>query len=372
VVRAIREAIARRLGHRPVSVTVAASHTHSAPASQPLRNCGTVDPNWLREAQAVLVEVAVRAVGDLRPARLGVGAGRVPGVTGNRRAPGFPDSNAGPNDDELGVIRVETTEGAPIACLVNFACHPVILGSENLAISADFPGEVVRLVRERLGATALFTNGATGDINPLRRGSWDDVAHLARAVVAETERAWAAAETTSDVSLAVASETLRLPLLPLPPRAELEDMVRRFGDEEATARAAGQGTQARVAAAFRAWAEHALTLDPSDLFSDAEIQALRIGDAALVAVPAELFVHLGLQIKQRLAKRGIRPTFVLGYANGNIGYVPTRDAYGRGGYEVETAHRFYGYSSCVAPEAGERIVECAVRLAGGTGEGHDG
>jgi hypothetical protein len=107
---------------------------------------------------------------------------------------------------------------------------------------------------------------------------------------------------------------------------------------------------------------------------DLEVQVLRVGNAVLVAVPGELFVDLGGEIKRRLADQGIGPCWILGYANGNIGYLPPRPAYAQGGYEVDIAHRFYRQPACVAPEAGEAVVGCAVELAtaacrpAGTGE----
>ncbi len=91
-VAGVRDDITRRAGEiglRPAAlhVTVAATHTHSAPASQPLRGCGDVDPAWLQTAGAVLADTATEALGRLRPARLGSGSGAAGGVAGNRRTP---------------------------------------------------------------------------------------------------------------------------------------------------------------------------------------------------------------------------------------------------------------------------------------------
>lgn len=367
-VRALREAIAGQLaraGFPPDSlhVTLAATHTHSAPASMPLRNCGAVNQEWLRQVGALLADVAVRAAGQLQPARLGIGSGTVRGVSGNRRAPGFPDADGEPCDRELGLIRVDTITGAPLACLVNFACHPVVLGPENRDISADYPGVAARRLGERLGAVTLFTNGAAGDINPVRRGSGTDVEFLAGAVAGEAERVWTTVEMSAASHLAAARETLPLPLLPLPPAEELQAAARRFRDEETAARRAGQNTPARVADAYRQWAEEALTHGAKPGHSEMELQVIRIADAALVAVAGELFVEIGREIKRNLAECGTRPAFIIGYANGNIGYIPTRSAYAHGGYEVETAHRFYRRPACVAPEAEDMIIERALHLA---------
>lgn len=377
VVVSLRSAIAEQLAvglprQTCLSVMVAATHTHSAPASMPLRNCGAVNEAWLRQACTTLVETALAAARQLQPARLGIGSGTVNGVAFNRRTPGRTQGqvtldDAGlmpePIDPALGVLRVETPAGSPLACMVNFTCHPVILGDGNRDISADYPGVAAQQLKRRLGAVTLFTNGAAGDVNPVRRGSQADVEYLAGAVIAEAERIWETTQAVATTRLRAAAQMLTLPLLPAPPREELIAAISRFREEYESARQSGHGAQMRVADAYRQWAEEILGASAEDFYSDLEIQALRLGDAAIIAVPGELFVELGLEIKRRLAQQGISPTFIFGYTNGNIGYIPTRSAYPLGGYEVETAHRFYGRPSCAAPEAGEMIVERAVALA---------
>lgn len=350
-----------------VDVMLAATHTHSAPASMPLRGCGEVNEAWLQSLGELLAQTARRAVEELQPARLGSGMGAVRGIAGNRRAPDWKrggNAPAEPVDTQLGVLRVETTEGATLACLINFACHPVVLGEDNLAISADYPGAAARRLGHHLGAVVLFANGACGDINPTRGGSWAEVDSLADAVAAEAQRVWPGIQTTADVPLAARSRRITLPLLPLPPRDELESLAQQFRHERESA---DHNIQRRIAEAYQQWAEAALSREREAPPHQIEIQALRLGEAALIAVPGELFVELGLQIKQQvqrhLAASGLRQVMVAGYANGNIGYIPTRAAYSAGGYEVETAHRFYGHLACVAPEAGEEVVATAVALA---------
>lgn len=90
---------------------------------------------------------------------------------------------------------------------------------------------------------------------------------------------------------------------------------------------------------------------------DFEIQALRIGDAALVLIPAELFVEFGLDLKRRSP---FKPTYVISMANGSHGYVPTEHAFQRGGYEVRT-----GPVSLLTPKAGDQIVTAALDLLAG-------
>jgi neutral ceramidase len=86
----------------------------------------------------------------------------------------------------------------------------------------------------------------------------------------------------------------------------------------------------------------------------AELQALFIGDHALAAVPAEYFVEFGLDIKE---KTWPTHTFVVSCANGMVGYLPTREAFRRGGYETT----FYD-GTCTARGAGEKVTSAMIRL----------
>jgi hypothetical protein len=82
-----------------------------------------------------------------------------------------------------------------------------------------------------------------------------------------------------------------------------------------------------------------------------ELQGLRVGDAVFIAIPAEVFVEIGLQIKQRAAQR----IFIVGIANGYIGYLTTAAAHAIGGYEV--------VSSKLAPEAEGVLIEATLELS---------
>jgi hypothetical protein len=87
---------------------------------------------------------------------------------------------------------------------------------------------------------------------------------------------------------------------------------------------------------------------------EAEVQALRVGDAAFVGLPGEPFVELGLLLKQASP---FAHTYIAGLANGWEGYIPTRAAFAEGGYEVRTAR-----SSKLHPDAGDMMVAAGAEL----------
>jgi len=90
----------------------------------------------------------------------------------------------------------------------------------------------------------------------------------------------------------------------------------------------------------------------------AEVQTLGIGNVRYVSIPAEYFVEHGLRIKEETHPRH---TLVVGHANGMVGYVPTSQAFRRGGYETT-----FGFGYRMAPEAGDLLADAAIGLINGT------
>lgn len=357
------------LGQRSLHIMIAATHSHSAPATMTLHGCGDVDEKWLEHCIETAAQTAAKAVGVLQPARFGSGCGTVKGVALNRRNARWTGQveqaqDTLPLDEQLGVWRVDTLEGAPLACVVNFACHPVVLGPSNREVSAEYPGAVCDALSQQLGAPTLFLTGAAGDINPVRRGTWDDMEWAARQISTEAARVWPLISTSGNIMLQSATQEAHWPFLQLPDRDELQKLQSQYAQQQTAALQQNEARQARLAAVHLGWSEaaiQALTLQEggssaSPLGHDVELQIFRIGDTALVGIPAEVFVALGLQIKEKLKAHGFSTVFIAAYSNGNCGYLPTRVAYAHGGYEVNQAHRYYGYVACVAPEVGEYLV----------------
>jgi len=125
----------------------------------------------------------VQAIGTarerMREARLGVGFGQA--ILGHNRRYIRSDGRVkmlwrnstgqptGVIDPSVGVIRVDDKRGNPLAILVNYSCHPVVFGPDNLRYSADYPGAMARLVEASWNnrPVCFFLQGAPGDINPL-------------------------------------------------------------------------------------------------------------------------------------------------------------------------------------------------------------
>ena len=114
------------------------------------------DPELQAITRRKLVGAAIWARELLQPARAGVGVGSVQGIGRNRN-----DPQEGAVDDQVIVVRVDDGDGQPLAVMMNYGCHPTVLGHQNLLFSADYPGAARQALNAIYPETVfLYTNGA--------------------------------------------------------------------------------------------------------------------------------------------------------------------------------------------------------------------
>lgn len=355
-VAAARAAIHDATGILEDHILISCTHTHSGPATIPLRDCGEVDAAYLTHLKSRLVTAAQETLTGLRRARVGSGCGQVKKGTLNRRQPGTPV------DSDLSLVAIQDLAGQTLAVLANFTCHPVCLDHTNRLVSADYPGVWSRIIQEKTQAIGLFTNGAAGDINPEKMGRFEYAEELGSALAAETLRLLEHIEFHEPRSLAVANEWLNLPLNPHPTAEALSKEIASRRLLLSAAKDAGDDQLCKIHTALLGWAATTLAdmnNQQAPASMPAEIQVIHLGEIVLVGIPGEIFSELGKQIKNLDPSRQV---MVLGYTNNDIGYIPTHQAYETGGYEVEEAFKFYGYPAALAPEAGDHIISAAARL----------
>ena len=361
----IRTAVGSHTGIPREAVMVSCSHTHSGPATHCLRYLGQQDQAYLDEMKGKLVGAAVRARETARSAL--AGACRQPVSVGvNRRE--LRDgrivlgvNEEGVTDPHAYVLCVDAADGAPMARLFCHAAHAVTLGGDNLLISGDWPGYAQRAVEQGAGGgcVALFMQGCCGNINSIPRGGFEVAEEQGLMLAEAVERASLTTPRTSQVTLAAASRVLALPLLPPPEVEEARALHARLrADAEQTGEGDAYGTR-RLRAGLVEWSARVLELAVSAPTQRRtvpfEIQALRVGSAVFVGLPGEVFIEYALNIA---AESSFPISVVAAYTNGNIGYVPTAKAYSEGGYEVESAIRYYG-TTMPAPESEALVLEGA-------------
>lgn len=308
-------------GIDPVNFWWTVTHTHSAPEVGP-PGLGTVflgerflheiDANYTALIEQKLIEGIKEAREKLTPARLGVGWG-FSQANINRRAVDVDGKASlglnpeGPVDRKIGLIRIDKSDGSPLAVIANYAIHGTVLGYQNVLISGDAPGVVSEYVEQKIGAPLLFVNGAAGDLAPIysvypsaKEGHLGQFRVLLGDKILEAYRR---ISTDIDaVKLSSGALTVDTPRKKdLGWSAELSNYTRTTKS-----------------------GEHLVRLPVKFLFINDNV--------AIWGAPLELFCEISNNIRERSS---FPYTFYFGYSNGWLGYLPTESAWKYGGYEVE-------------------------------------
>jgi hypothetical protein len=411
----IRSRAGELVGCDPAAVLLNSSHTHAAPWPGAFIKMGGEFDGWtdqeLRYWDSIpdrYASVALEAFQRLAPARVSGGVGVARGLAVNRRertADGrtiLGWNREGVRDDSVVAIRIDGLDGPPtipdaIATLVSFACHPVVIGPDYPGAGPDFVGPLRDSLSDlglRPGAVTVFLQGAAGDALPLEAFRDDDAAEVAaqrfgERVALEAHHAiadvdpWAieiehadwgsvtpislyrrrlAAEQPAQL-LRTARRIVSLPLLDLPPVADLErELAERRADLTARADRGESRTTMNPVRYHIAWLESMMRQEAAGgraAAIDGEIWAARLGDCAIVGAPGEIFGAIGTAVRRQSPAP---VTIFAGYSQGSLGYVATPDEYPFGGYEPAVSHRGYGQPAPFSPEVAGIIERTAVEL----------
>ena len=379
----VKAAITNSCGIPPTNVLVNASHCH-----------GVVRP----DTDELTIRAVEQAAGDLTPVQIASGRGHEDRIMENRRlimkdgrevdvrhAYSMPPDDqvvdVGPIDPEIGILRIDRSDGQPLAVVYNFACHPIqgVPGGGN---TADISGFASTVIEESLGdeVTAFFLQGCGGDINPVFYKQFDhsrSAQPLGNLLGLSTVRALRKIKPRTDNRLKVLNRTLALPRSDLGPKIiELEEardrsaaslrgttlsmktflplvVKHRLFEEFPSYYSHGYLHQKKLGRddlaksdaknrlAIKAYIRNIETMERLTRMNtnlallrkhqkqhleaqkrdiDVELLGIRIGDFVLTTFPGELTVQIGLNLKQASPHEN---TFVAGYTNGYIYYAPT-------------------------------------------------
>ena len=400
----VRRSVADAVGCRPDQVLLNSSHSHAAPWPGAQLKLGGESDTWTELELAYWDAVPqhfARVAGEARAAateaRVAGAVGHAPGLAVNRRertADGRTILGWNPDgfvDDAVPSIRIDGIDGSPIATLVGFGCHPVVVGPDVAAAGSDFVGPLRQQVEAIRGGVTVFLQGAAGNVLPLECffDTTGPEVVMGRRLGLEAAHAIADAEPRAvDVErldfgsvtpislyrripqpdqprqpLRTAHRVVPLPLLEAPSadalRYELEE--REVDLQSRIERGEGRVTTNPIGyhiAWLRLMLEQAAA-GPLPTEIAGEVWASRIGDCAVVGTPGEIFGEIGAAVRDA-SPAGT--TIFAGYCGGVLGYVSTPEEYPFGGYEPAVSHRGYGHPAPFAPEVAGIIRDTSLEL----------
>ncbi len=364
---AVRKAVHASTGMAKRDIILSATHTHCGPVTIKhfFNGDQQLDADYMRSLEKLVVEVIQQAFDQKAPAVLKTGLIPVTGVASNRRT-----ESGKPIDGFAGVLLTEDLSGNVRSVLVNYPCHPTVLGPNTLKVTRDFPHYFVEHLNNHFGegTIPIYFNGTEGDLSIGHKSYLSAVgiiapfrtfekareigARLAECVIASIDTL-----STEVPELASEHSILALPLKTYAPRVE---MKQRKEAALASLTELGEGAeQEELITRRQDWLFARIEDYYSSLYEQTEgdsvlrieVSAARVGDTAIVSVPGEVFVEIGLAIRQNSP---FPRTMIIGLANDYIGYVPTVEQANAGGYEV--------VASRVTPEASLLLEKGAIDL----------
>jgi len=312
---------------------IAGSHTHHGPVleltDEEGKGKGKFDAalRYNKFLEDEIVAAILEADAKLVPARIATGVIKLEGFNRNRHTKIEPK----PVDPDLGVIRLDNTNGSPVAVIVNFTAHPTMIGAEVLKFSPDYAGAVKETVEKEFGGQAVFMQGAAGDMSA-NKGERKDYREFGRALGLEVVK----------LASSLKPETPAKPSL-----AVKEDRIKFSSRTDWS----NPGIRAGYGAAFFPELIPNFTDEYADGIRPRLTVALLNGNVAMVGGSGEFFCNHANRLKERAR---VKQVFFFGYCNGYHQYFPTIEAVAEGGY---------GADSTVSPVevgAGERLMNTAL------------
>lgn len=365
------------------NMMMSATHTHSAGTACSVFQSDP-DPEYLNFLSTRIADAVIRANENRTPAKIGWGFGHEPSQVFNRRwkmkagteiinpfgekdkvkmNPGVGNPNllepAGPIDPEVPVVSVTSTRGDHIALLANYSLH-YVGGTGAGEISADYFGMFAKKMAGMLETknqassfVGIMSNGTSGDINNVDftgqqhtvSGAYGQMQYVAHVLAAETYKVVQNITYRDWISLDAVQQEIELGVR-LPGKDDIERAKRIVDNAEGPNMKSPEEIYARETLLLSEYPDHTSLI----------LQSFRLGDLAIAAIPCEVFVEIGLELKD---KSPFDSMFTISLANGYNGYLPTPEQHALGGYETWRAR-----SSYLEVEASEIISQEVLELLG--------
>lgn len=292
---------------------------------------GIFQPELLSFLLDKLEKLVLEADQNYREVKIGTGSAGIDGLNRNRRGDKIVDN-------ELTVTRIDLAGGQPLAALINWTAHPTFIGSDDMLVSAEWPGYLQTEMEKTIGkgVVVMYYNGAEGDQSPVYSGkgdAYEKIQGYGKIMAEKSMGVYNSVQTKKESELVYSYEVIGLPEQVAHPDF-METGGAEYGLNEQTVKVIMDA------------------LGPKKV----GIGSVRIGDFVLVGIPGELVAELGIKIKDSLKNDRVKHVAIGGLANEWISYILTEEEYVNGG-GYESSVSFYG------PKLGEIITGSAISTA---------
>lgn len=338
------------------NILISSTHTHHAPSTFTVHGYERDELFCSRVKEAVVLAV-ISANRNLEQAQCNFACGKESTVGQNSRVilddgtilwvPSEPQyaslEPTGPYDVEMPVLSFDLKDSGRQVVLFNHSCHNI--GSRDpVKRSPGFYGLAAQELEKEYGGVAVFLSGAAGSTHNLKLTT-DEMINSVKGAVNDA------------ISSGRREDVFKIESV----KIEFDYKIRTFNEKEEDKAVSYYCNKRRVE-----WCDN--PQDIVNVFRDMRkslvkhqgevrkswLQVIQIGNIVFVAIPGELFSKLAYEIKSRSP---FQNTYIIGYANDHIGYIPDKSAYQLGGYQIWT-----GYHSLIEKGTGELIVEKALDL----------
>ncbi len=348
----IRERVVRRL-HVPFErITVVYTHTHSGPETvgeQPLVK------SYKTSLVNNVVHGAVTANNNLELCEVGwgvtigdIGINRRERTSNGRAKMGT--NIEGVVDKRIGMLAIRNAETKELSGIVVFCtAHPNVLKGDSDVLSADYPGMTREILEKIVNCPVIIVQGAAGNVNAKYRGSREAVKQMAYTVSGHVLTMLPTVTYSPIVNLRTVSSTMQMKLKDIPEMNEIRSMA------QLAERQWGVNTDEWLTIVLEKYKQGI-----RQLRIDLEVQLFQVNDGMFSGIPMEPFSETALEVKESLRNE---IAFLCGYTNGYIGYLPTKEEFAYGGYEVELNPVVYGPVTNLLMPPEENTAELVVQRA---------
>ncbi|MGH0685504.1 neutral/alkaline non-lysosomal ceramidase N-terminal domain-containing protein [Bacillus mycoides] len=346
----IRERVASELNEPLQQITVVYTHTHSGPET-------VGDHPLIKSYKTILlnnvVQGAITANNNMRSCEVGWDV--TTGDIGVNRRERTPDGKAkmginieGIVDKRIGVLAMRNAESKELAGVIVFCtAHPNVLKGDSDVLSADYPGMTREILEKIVNCPVIIVQGATGNVNAKYRGSQEALKQMAYVLSGHVLTILPTVTYRPIVNLRTISSTMQMKLKDIPEIEEIKRMA------QLAEKQCGVNTEEWLTIVLE---KHRRNIQQVSI--DLEIQLFQINDGIFSGIPMEPFSETALEMKESVQNE---LAFFGGYTNGYIGYLPTKEEYAYGGYEVELNPVVYGPVTNLLMPPEENTAELVVQ-----------